>query len=88
MILISILFSAYKLLFEAPLTLAMVEITLVAFLVWLFFVLLYKGKYNDVYNEFKDSKWDTLPLKLLSWSMLLVGFIMIGTAVYVFNPPK
>lgn len=87
-ILLSLIFSIYQLIFDKRLTTVMVVVPFVISLAFLFYSLMYDSKYKVIYSEFKDSKLDTTPLKILSWSVLLIAFVLIGTFAYIFNQPK
>jgi len=85
MILLSTMFVAYQLLFKQRPTLGMVGTPFVIFLAYFYFALVHDSKYQSIYSEFKNSKWDTTVIKVLSWSAMLVAFIMIGLCAYIFN---
>lgn len=87
-ILLSILFFAYQLLFRVRPTSPIVVGLFLLLLVFFYFLFFHKSKYQSIYTEFKNSKWDTTTMKILSWLVLLVAFVMIGAYAYIFNRPK
>jgi hypothetical protein len=61
-------------------------ISLFVFLsVVLFYFLLYKSKYKRIYTEIKGSRWDTVFFKILSWSVLVIAFLVATLYAYTFN---
>jgi len=87
-ILLSAIFSVYQLIFDRRLTTVMVVVPFVISLAYLFYSLMYDAKYKAIYSEFKDSKWDTVVIRILSWSVLVIAFVLIGSYAYIFNQPK
>lgn len=53
------------------------------------FLLFYANRrYDKIYEEIKDSKYDTITYKILSWVIVILGFSLIGIYSYLFNRVK
>jgi hypothetical protein len=85
---LSAIFTVYQLIFDKRLTTVMVVVPFVMLLACLFYLLMYDSKYKAIYSEFKGSESDTVTIKILSWSVLVIAFVLIGLYAYIFNQPK
>jgi hypothetical protein len=86
-ILLAIMFSVYLLLLSERPTFGIVVVPFVILLVYFYFTLMHDSKYQAIYSEFKNSKWDTTILKVLSWATMPVAFVLAGLFAYIFNHP-
>ncbi len=84
MLLTSILLVILRMLSIKP-TYNIVLVILVGSLLLLSYFFLFKKKYKVIYNLIKNSKWDNLRFKIISWVTIFLGFISIGVYGYIFN---
>ena len=50
-----------------------------------FFLFMYKKNYNKIYTEIKKSQWDNITMKIVTWAIVLIGFLSVGLYSYIFN---
>ncbi|PSR55087.1 hypothetical protein AHMF7605_17040 [Adhaeribacter arboris] len=50
-----------------------------------FLLLFNKRKYNQIYEEMKDSKYDSKIFKFFAWMFILLGFAVMPLYSYLFN---
>lgn len=50
-----------------------------------YFLFLNKAKYNDIYNEFKNSGWDRATMKVLAWVVVIIGFVSFAASAFAFK---
>jgi hypothetical protein len=84
-ILLAVLFTIHQFFFHERISIQLVVLPFIILLGMFYYMFLYESKYIGIYEEFKNSKWDTWSIKFLSWSILFVAFLLIGLYAYIFN---
>lgn len=54
-------------------------------LIYFFYNILFKKKYQIIYTQLIGGRWDTKIMRCFSWIIILIGFISVGLYAYIFN---
>lgn len=50
-----------------------------------FFIYIYNSKFETIYSDIKDSKWDNTSTKFVVWIIIISGYSSVGVYSYLFN---
>lgn len=84
-ILLVITFATCQFFFAFEPSVVLVTVLFICLLMVFYFVLLHKRRYAAIYLEFKNSKYDATLMRVISWLVLIIAFVMAVTYAYYFD---